>query len=169
MRDRLFNRRTFLKTLAVSAAVAPFIATGLRAESPNGPLRPASFGARGMARRAIHENTKLQEVRLVAVAEVDLSRTEDLKKKFPDAKIYQDWRRLLDKEHKNLDSVNVSTPDHMHAPIGMSALHLGLNVYGQKPLAHEIYDVRRLTEFALEKKRVTQLGIQVHFNTQYRP
>src|SRR5258708_3380661 len=168
MRDRLFNRRTFLKTLAVSAAGAPFIATGLRAQSPNGQLRHASFGAGGMAWSDITEITKFKEVRLVAVAEVDLSRTADLKKKFPDAKIYQDWRRLLDKEHKNLDSVNVSTPDHMHAPTGMSALHLGLNVYGKNPLAHEIYEARRLTEFALKKKRVTQMGIKIHPNPHSR-
>ena len=46
---------------------------------------------------------------------------DDLKKKFPEVKVYQDWRKLLDQEGKNIDSVNVSTPDHMHAPMAMCA------------------------------------------------
>src|SRR5262249_3106153 len=54
------------------------------------------------------------------------------------------------------------------APIGMAALQRGLAVYGQKPLTHDIYETRRLTEVAREKKLVTQMGIQIHSNTEYR-
>src|SRR5881296_3101243 len=113
-----FSRRSFLKTL------------GLMAQSPNSVVRHASFGAAGMAWSDITELTKSKELKLVAVAEVDLNRTAELKKKFPDAKIYQDWRKLLDEEAKNIDSVNVSVPDHMHAPIAMSAMQVGKHVYG---------------------------------------
>src|SRR5205823_8472370 len=109
-----------------------------------------------------------KELRLVAVAEVDLNRTVELKKKFPEVKIYQDWRQLLDKEAKNIDSVNVSVPDHMHAPIAMSAMQLGKHVYGQKPLAHDLYEVRKLTEFARKKHLVTQMGIQIQSVNHYR-
>ena len=56
----------------------------------------------------------------------------------------------------------------MHAPIGVACLHRGLNVYGQKPLAHDIYETRRMTEIAREKKRVTQMGIQIHSDAEYR-
>ncbi len=105
---------------------------------------------------------------MIAAAEVDVNRTVELKKKFPDVKIYQDWRQLLEKESKNIDSVNVSTPDHMHAPIGMSAMQLGKHVYGQKPLAHDLYEVRKLTEFARRKGVVTQMGIQIHSVNHYR-
>ena len=66
---------------------------------------------------------------------------------FPDVKVYQDWRELLDKE-KHLDSVNVSTPDHMHAPITMRAMQQGLHVYTQKPLTQTIYEARQLTRVA---------------------
>jgi predicted dehydrogenase len=107
-------------------------------------------------------------VKLVAVAEVDLSRLADVKASFPDVKVYQDWRELLDREHKNIDSVNVSTPDHMHAPMAMSAMQLGKHVYCQKPLAHDIYEVRMLTEYARKKKLITQMGIQVHSQKPYR-
>jgi hypothetical protein len=75
---------------------------------------------------------------------------------------------LLDEEGKHLDSVNVSTPDHMHAPIAMSALQLGKNVYCQKPMAHDLYEVRKLTEFARWKGVVTQMGIQIHSTSFYR-
>ena len=65
--------------------------------------------------------------------------------------------------------MNVSTPDHMHAPIGMAALHRGLHVYGQKPLTHDIYETRRLTEWPREKKLVTQMGIQIHSSNRLSP
>jgi predicted dehydrogenase len=92
----------------------------------------------------------------------------DARKQFPNARIYQDWRELLDKESRNIDSVNVSTPDHMHAPIAVSAMQLGKHVYGQKPLAHDIYEVRRMTEIARHNKLVTQMGIQIHSSVYYR-
>ncbi len=163
-----FSRRSFLKTLGAGAIAAPFVTSGLMAQSPNGVLRHASFGASGMAWSDITELTKFKEVQLVAVAEVDLSRTAELKKKFPDVKVYQDWRKLLETEAANIDSVNVSVPDHMHAPIGMSAMQLGKHVYGQKPLAHDLYEVRRLSHFAHDSGLVTQMGIQIHANSAYR-
>ena len=85
----------------------------------------------------------------------------EIKKRFPGVKVYQDWRELLDKE-KHLNSVNVSTPDHMHAPITMSAMQRGLNVYTQKPLTQTIYEARQVARVAREKKLVTQMGIQLH-------
>ncbi len=166
--NRALNRRSFLKTLGTAAAVTPFLARGWAAQSPNSVLRHASFGASGMAWADITELTKYKQVELVAVAEVDLSHTVELKKKFPQTRIYQDWRELLDEEAKRIDSVNVSTPDHMHAPIAMSAMQLGKHVYGQKPLAHDLYEVRKLTDFAVRKKLITQMGIQIHAASVYK-
>jgi predicted dehydrogenase len=165
---RAFSRRSFLKTLGTAAAAAPFVTTGLLARSPNSTLRHAAFGAGGMAWADLTELAKCKGFQLVACAEVDLNRTADLRRQFPLARVYQDWRELLDKEHKNIDSVNVSTPDHMHAPIGMSALQLGKHVYGQKPLAHDVYEVRQMTERAKSKGLVTQMGIQIHSLSPYR-
>src|SRR5580765_7624928 len=166
--NRSFSRRSFLKTLGTAALAAPFVAKGWMAQSPNGVLRHASFGASGMAWSDINEFAKFKEFELVAVADVDLNRTIELRKKFPRARVYQDWRELLDKEAKRIDSVNVSTPDHMHASIGMSALQLGKNVYGQKPLAHDLHEVRQLTNFVRGKKLVTQMGIQIQSVNHYR-
>ena len=123
-----------------------------------------------MAGGDLHNLANQPSVQLVCVAEVDLARLGILKKHFPDGKVkvYQDWREMLDKEAKHLDSVNVGTPDHMHAPMAMSAMQLGLHAYVQKPLAHDLYEVRRLTETAQEKNLVTQMGIQIHSSPYYR-
>jgi predicted dehydrogenase len=162
------SRRTFLKTLGAAGLTAPFIARSLRAATPSGILRHASFGASGMALADIKAITSNPFVQLVAVAEVDSNRLADLKTTHPDVRVYQDWRKLLEKEANNIDSVNVSTPDHMHAPIALSAMQLGKHVYCQKPLAHDIYETRVLTKFAREKKLVTQMGIQIHSYKVYR-
>ena len=67
---------------------------------------------------------------------------------------------MLDKEHKNFDAVSVSTPDHNHAIVAYSAMQLGKHVYVQKPLTHDIYEARMLTEAAKKYKVVTQMGNQ---------
>lgn len=167
-RHSYYSRREFVKTLGAAALVAPFITSNLIAEPPSMRVRHASFGAAGMAWADLTQIANCKNVEIVAVCDVDLTHMGEAKKRFPDARYYQDWRELLDKEHKNIDSVNVSTPDHMHAPIGVSAMQLGKHVYGQKPLAHEMHEVRRMTEIARKKKVVTQMGIQIHSDAYYR-
>jgi len=162
------NRRTFLKHLGLAGVGAPFFTRHLLSAPPSKMLRHASFGANGMAFGDISMLTACDWVKLVAVAEIDLNRLDRVKPKFPDVKVYQDWRELLDKEGKNIDSVNVSTPDHMHAPIAMSAIQLGKHVHCQKPLTHDIYESRQLMLAARRKRVATQMGIQIHSNIEYR-
>jgi len=162
------SRRSFLKVIGTAALAAPFVTRDLIARPPGGILRHASFGASGMAWSDLTEIAGCKNVDLVAVAELDDRRTGELRKKFPHTRIYRDWRELLDKESKNIDSVNVSTPDHMHAMIGISAMEHGKHVYGQKPLAHDLFEVRRLTEYAHNHKLVTQMGIQIHATNHYK-
>ena len=115
------SRRRFLQELTVASAAMPLAARALQAQAGR-KVRHASFGAMGMALSDIRSFSSHPAFDLVAVADADLSRTEQVKKLFPNVRVYQDWRELLHKEADNLDSVNVSTPDHMHAPIGMSAM-----------------------------------------------
>jgi hypothetical protein len=165
---RRLHRRSFLQTLGAAGLAAPFIARHLRAQPPSRVLRHASFGSAGMAWSDIQAICSNKFVQLVAVAEVDLARIKNVKDMFPDVRVYQDWRELLDKEQNNLDSVNVTVPDHMHAPIALAAMQLGKHCYCQKPLAHDIHETRVLTKFAREKKLVTQMGIQIHSQKVYR-
>jgi len=155
------TRRSALKRMAATGIAAPFAYRAYAHVAPSETLNHASFGANGQALSDIHALTGSKNLKLVAVADVDLSRTADVRKQYPDAKIYQDWRELLDKE-KHLDSVNVSTPDHMHASITMRAMKQGLHVYTQKPLTQTIYEARQLTLVAREKKIVSQMGTQIH-------
>jgi predicted dehydrogenase len=163
------SRRQFAKSLGAAALTAPLISRHLMSQPPSRMLRHASFGAAGQAWSDIQAICSNEFVKLVAVAEIDLNRLKLLKEAFPDVKVYQDWRELLDKEQNNLDSVNVSTPDHLHAPIALSAMQLGKHVYCEKPLTHDLHETRVLTEYARGKKNlVTQMGIQIHSQKVYR-
>jgi predicted dehydrogenase len=162
------SRRSFLKTIGAGAALAPFVTRDMIARPPMSRLRHASVGASGMAWADISEITSHPNVDLVAVADVDLSRIGEVRKRMPHARVYQDWREMFEKEARNIDSVNVSTPDHMHAPVAMGAMSLGKHVYVQKPMAHDLYEVRSLASAARLKRLVTQMGIQIHSNTNYR-
>ncbi|MBY0525082.1 MAG: Gfo/Idh/MocA family oxidoreductase [Gemmataceae bacterium] len=161
------TRRAALRRMAATGLAAPFAFRHHATAAPVETLYHASFGGNGMALSDIRSLTASKNLKLVAVAEVDLSRAGEVKKLFPDAKIYQDWRELLDKE-KKLNSVNVSTPDHMHAPITMRAIQQGLHVYTQKPLTQTIYEARQLTLAVREKKLVSQMGIQIHSHEVHR-
>jgi predicted dehydrogenase len=161
------TRRALLKQSAAAGLAAPFAFRKHATAAPSETLLHASFGSSGMALGDIRSLTSSPHVKLVAVADVDLSRTAEVKKRFPDVRIYQDWRELLDKE-KHLDSVNVSTPDHMHAPITMRAIDQGLHAYTQKPLTQTIYEARQLTRAARQRYVVSQMGIQIHSHAVHR-
>jgi predicted dehydrogenase len=163
-----FSRRSVIKLLGTTAAGAPFVTSNLMAQSPSNTVRHACFGLGGMAESDLAHISNCKNVEIVAFCDVDLAKAAPARKQFPNARFYQDWREMLDNEAKNIDSVNVSTPDHMHAPMGVSAMQLGKHLYGQKPLAHSLHEVRRMTKVAREKKVVTQMGIQMHSSVYYR-
>jgi predicted dehydrogenase len=156
------TRRGALKA-AAATFTAPFVWRLHAHAAPSEAVLHASFGAGGMAGADIDSLSASKNLQLVAVAEVDANQKKlaELKKRWPALHVYADYRQLFDKE-KGLNSVNVSTPDHMHAPIGMMAVNRGLNVYGQKPLTQTIFEARKLTEAAAAKRVVTQMGIQIH-------
>ena len=153
------SRRQFLQTVAAGAAVAPFLSLASRTAGPK--LRHASIGANGQAFSDLTEFARHPAFDLVAVADVDLARFERVQERFPKVRVYQDWRELLKKEQANIDSVNVSIPDHMHCVVAMEAMKRGKPVYVQKPLCNTIHETRLLTEYARRKKLTTQMGIQV--------
>jgi predicted dehydrogenase len=156
--------RTTRRAFLAAPAFIPHLISAPRYST----VRLAGFGAGNMAFITINQLASHPKVKVVCVADVDSAMFAQVKTKFPDARLHEDWRRMLDREHKNVDIACVGTPDHMHAPIAMSAFDRGLHVYQQKPLAHDVFEVRRLTETARRKKLVTQMGIQVHSDRRYR-
>lgn len=104
--------------------------------------------------------------RIVAICDVDESRLAKAAEKFPKAKTYTDWRNLLDQS--DVDAVTVSIPDHMHAPVTMTALAAGKHTYTQKPLSHSVFEARQLAKAAERHGAITQMGIQHHSNTFFK-
>lgn len=98
---------------------------------------------------------------IVAICDVDQNHLDAAARKIPRARRYRDWRELLEKEGNRVDSVNVTVPDHLHFPIAYSAIRQGKHVYCQKPMCHDVAEVRALTEAARRRKVVTQLGTQL--------
>ncbi len=106
--------------------------------------------------------------RVVAICDVDRNNLDLAARDFPDARKYEDWRELIAKEGDKIDSVNVSVPDHMHAAIALTAIAAGKHVYCQKPLCHDVAEVRAVTEAAIKAGVVTQLGTQIAASTGER-
>lgn len=164
------SRRQFVKTLgAAGAALAmPALSYGnvLRA---NERLRIASVGTGGKGWSDLLGVAASPLVDVVALCDIDSSEQHlgQAAKKFPKARTYADWRKLLD-ESKDIDAVLVSTPDFTHAPISLAAMALGKHVFCQKPLTHTVFEARQMQLAAKKNKVVTQMGNQIQSHTAYR-
>jgi predicted dehydrogenase len=158
------NRRDFIKTSAIAAAafmiVPRHVLGGKGFLAPSDRLLVAGIGAGGKGQSDIAMFAKSGKADIAFLCDVDDRRAANSVKAFPKAKYYKDWRELMDKESKNFDAVSVSTPDHNHAIIALAAMQLGKHVYVQKPLTHDIYEARILTQAAKKYKVVTQMGNQ---------
>ena len=162
------NRREFLKCSLSAGLGAVAFPTILPGQSLNEKIRHASIGVGGMGWGDIQQIGSHPNVEIAAICDVDTARMAAAAEKFPNARRYQDWRELLEKEGDRIDSVNVSTPDHTHAPITMTAINKGKNVYCQKPLTHDVCEARRIAQAAAKAKVVTQMGIQANASIGYR-
>lgn len=130
---------------------------GLRgAASPNEKLNIAAIGCAGQGGSDING---VASENIVALCDVDWNHAAGTFKKFPKAKQYKDFRKMLDEE-KNIDAVIVATPDHMHAFASLAAIKLGKHVYCEKPLTHSVWEARQITLAARRAKVATQMGNQ---------
>jgi len=97
---------------------------------------------------------------IVALCDVDEQHAARAYQRFPDVPKFVDFREMLDKMHKQIDAVVVTTPDHTHAVISVAAMKLGKHVYCEKPLTRTVYEARVMREVAAKQKVVTQMGNQ---------
>ena len=151
------NRRQFLQTTALTG-IGFWIASQSGAQessSPNERVAIAGIGLGGQGSTDTDKVSKLGD--LVAICDVDETR---ISKKFPKAKKYADFRRMLDQMDKSIDAVTVSTPDHIHAPAALMAMRMGKHCYCQKPMTHSIYEARLMAQVARDMKVATQMGNQ---------
>ena len=157
--DTGLTRRDFMSGAAAVAAftiVPRDVLGGPRHIPPSEKLNIAGIGIGGRGEGDLNE---VGSENIVALCDVDDGYAAKVFKNYPKAKKYRDFRRMLEKE-KNIDAVVVATPDHTHAVATMMAIKMGKHVYCEKPLAHSIYEVRRVIEAARQAKVATQLGNQ---------
>ena len=149
-------------TTAIGAAVFVGGAVDLRGQerSANEQLNVACFGVGGKGGSDSNHAATFGNV--IAICDVDRNTLENKGKAkgFENAEKFIDYRELLEKYGKKIDICNVSTPDHMHGPITLAAMRLGISCYTQKPLTRTIYEARLLAKVAKETGVCTQMGNQ---------
>lgn len=157
------SRRSFLKHSAIASSffiVPRHILGGKGFTAPSDQLNIAAIGAGGKGRSDIRNASVGGRERVVALCDVDFTgNAKESMKEFPKAKIYHDYRKMLEEE-SDIDAVTISTPDHVHGPAASFAMKRGIHVYVQKPMTHNIKEARMLTEMAREHKIVSQMGNQ---------
>ena len=159
--DAVISRREFVGSVTSAAGftVVPRHVLGGRGYmAPSDKLNIAAVGAGGMGANNIDH---CRRENIVALCDVDDRRAASTFNKFPDAKRYRDFRKMLETE-KNIEAVIVATPDHTHAVVAMMAIKMGKHVYVQKPLTRSVGEARKLTEAARQYKVATQMGNQGH-------
>jgi len=157
------SRRRFLRNstaIVATASVVPASVLGLRGATP--PSEKLNIACIGIGGRGKDDLDGVSGQNIVALCDVDQRHAGASFKRFPNAKAYQDFRKMLDEVEKQIDAVVVATPDHTHAVAAIRAIKMGKHVYCEKPLAHSVHEVRALMMAARQYKVVTQLGNQGH-------
>jgi len=160
------TRRRFLKTTVIAAAAAylPKSYAARRKLSANDKL---NIGVIGTAHRAWEDIRGVQNENIVALCDIDDTFLATTKEKFPGAKTYNDFRKLL--EQPDIDAVVIGTADHTHAVATSAALRLGKHIYCEKPLTHTVFEARAISKLAAKhNKLATQMGTQIHATDNYR-
>jgi predicted dehydrogenase len=154
------SRRQFIHHVA--AGSAPLLVSShvlgrmANATPPSDKLNIAGIGIGG---QGAHDLAQMESENIVALCDVDAAYAAHTFDRYPKAKRFTDYRKMLD-EQKDIDAVVIATPDHLHACIAAAAMKLGKHVYCEKPLTHSVWEARQLAELAREHKVATQMGNQ---------
>lgn len=172
-----FNRRNFMKSLAMGSAMlaAPAIipATALgrgTRPAPSGRINLGVIGCGGMGLINMHNFMGLDDVEILAVCDCDTRRVDTAVqvvseheearhgRTTPVVKGYHEFEELL--ERPDIDAVLIATPDHWHAGMGIAAAKAGKHIYGEKPLARTIREGRNMVRVVERHNTVFQVGTQ---------
>ncbi len=162
---RGMDRREFLRGVAATGVLAT-LGRSARGRSPVGPNEKLNIGVIGTSGRALGNIDGVEGENVVAVCDIDSTLLGIATDRFPKAKGFADFRKMLDAG--GLDAVVISTADHTHAPAAAMALRMGKHVYCEKPLAHSVVEARTLARLAAEARVATQMGTQIHASSNYR-
>ncbi len=142
----------------------PYTAEQLAEQQARAAQQAAQQPAGAAAQQQQAQQQPRQPVKLAniyALCDVDMDFSAHVLKGYPKAKIYQDFRKMLDNE-KAIDAVVIGTPDHMHAPIAIYAMKMGKHVYVEKPMCKTVFESREMRRVAKEMNVVTTMGNQGH-------
>src|ERR1700761_8485247 len=157
------SRRAFIRDASMAATgffIVPRHVLGRGFLAPSDRLTIAAIGAGGKGGDDLKNFFGSGKVDVAYLCDVDDRQAANSVKTYAKAKYYKDFREMLDKEHKHFDAVSVSVPDNIHAIAALSAMQLNKHVYVQKPMTHDIYEARALTNAAKKYNVVTQMGNQ---------
>ncbi len=157
------TRRDFLKTAALvsGAFVVPQFSVGRPGEAANSRLNIAFIGVGGRGSGHVNYFAR-NDCNIVALCDVDDRRAAGVYKNYPDVPRFKDFRKMLDKWHKDIDAVVISTPDHCHFAATYACMERGIHVMTEKPLCHNVWEARTLKKAAHHFKVITQMGNQGH-------
>ena len=165
------NRREFLKKTGLLAVGFPYLAKDWLRSPPSERIRLATIGTGGQGKAHIRWFSKMEDVDVVALSDVDarhLRSGEKLRSSLqPNVKsdLYGDYRRVLDR--KDIDAVTYATPDHWHALMAIHAFESGKDVYGEKPLSHSVKEGQAMVAAQQKNGAIFQLGTQIHAGENY--
>ena len=162
------NKREFIKKSSVGALGIMLAPSILKAGFPKDKLRTAHIGVGNMGMEDLKAVSSHEAVEVIALCDVDALNLSAAHKMHPGARIFFDYRVMLEEMGDEIDAVIVSTPDHTHAPASLMAMNMDKPVYCQKPLTHYVSESREMKRVAAEKGLVTQMGIQVHSFYDYK-
>jgi predicted dehydrogenase len=160
------NRREFLRQSA-ALGVGFWIGGSGTPAIGRSPSEKLNLGIIGVGGRGAANLGSMASENIVALVDVDEHNLGRAAEKYPKARKYNDFRRMFDQAN-DLDAVVVSTTEHTHAFATMPAIQLGKHVYCEKPLAHSVWETRRVAEAAVKQKVITQMGTQIHAENNYR-
>ena len=163
----MINRRNFLKNTSIFG-ITPFLPSYNFFNLLNKKIKTAHVGVGGMGKADLNDIASHKKVEVYALCDVDNKALVEAGKLFPNAKLFKDYRKMLENIHEDIDAVIVSTPDHTHAPASIMAMEYNKHVYCQKPLTHHVSEARKMKKLAEEKNIITQMGIQVHSFYDYK-
>lgn len=164
----IVTRREFIGTAATVSAfsiVPRNVLGGVANIAPSDKLNVACIGVGG---KGFDDLRNVSSENVVAICDVDTKHAAEAFKMFSQINHYRDYRKMLDKEEKNIDAVVIATPDHVHIPASIKAMRMGKHVYCEKPLGQNIHEIRQATKVALRYGVVTQMGNGAHTGYNYR-
>ena len=153
-------RRSFLKTSGLAAGGVVLGAPAIvRGRNLNSRINVACIGVGGKGSSDVDETAKAGGT-IVGLCDVDSNPLDRMAAKYPEAKKFADFRKMLKELGDSVDAVTISTPDHLHGIAAKMAMEMGKHVFCQKPLTQTVFEARELVGLAKDRKLATQMGNQ---------